>query len=180
MLPSVRIIVATFLFGFLAVFAGLRIATMTRFAHETLPGPSAVAWQARPTSTAQAAAPEMPPAPPIASVPGEDPPHTESTATLAQSMPPAPPIASAPSDDPPPIQFSAPTQFSPGSVGATEFAIAPEPATAAPDVMPVPAELPPLSILPDIAALAAPAEELAPAAPVALVESPPTPPAALP
>src|SRR5687768_14957309 len=57
MLPSFRLIVATFLIGFLAVFAGLRITAVVRVTPEALPG---LTTHALPSLAASARAADAP------------------------------------------------------------------------------------------------------------------------
>jgi hypothetical protein len=117
MLPSLRLIVATFLFGFVVVFAGLRVAAITRIAHDSLPGLAT--------------------------------PAVAASVVLAhvQPDPVMPPIASAPAT-PSHIEFIVPVLFDLNSVISATAAM-PETAPLAPGVTPVPAELAPLTILPE-------------------------------
>jgi hypothetical protein len=81
MLPGYRLVVATFLFGFVLVLAALRVATVTRMAHES---PSKALW---PMAAALPAPPSMPPVPAITSYQPENaPPQAAFTVPVMFNM----------------------------------------------------------------------------------------------
>jgi hypothetical protein len=125
MLPSVRLIVASFLFGFAVVFAALHVAAVTRIAHDTLPG----------LATPAVAAPVI-----LAHV-----------APAVQAMPPAQPAAAVTEADPPRIDLTVPVLFDLNSL-IRAIATAPEAIQPAPDTTPVSAEFALLTLLPEITA----------------------------
>jgi hypothetical protein len=121
MLPSLRLIAVTFVFGFAAAFAGLRIAAVTLIAQDSPP------------------ALLTPPTPaPIVLAHG-----------LAARPVQAPVIAPIPALDPPP-ELVVPVMFNLDSVIAATEPVA-EVAAVAPEITPPPAKLAPLTILPEIA-----------------------------
>jgi hypothetical protein len=134
MLPSFRLIVATFLLGFVAVFAGLRMMATVRISHDSLPGLATQAIAAPAIRTADGrrldlGAPAMFDLRSIMSV--------TATAPIAAHLPPQaePPAAGAPHP------AEAGVQAVPEPAAPDAALAAPEPAGA----------LLPLTILPDIA-----------------------------
>jgi hypothetical protein len=154
MLPSFRLIVVTFLFGFVAVFAGLRIAAVARVAHDTVAG---LATQA--TAAPMASLPVVPTAPmtPIADAPVAEPPSTEFTVPIMFNLDSViSVIASAPAPLPIALDSTpAPAAPVPELAPLTLLSgIALQSEAAAPveaDMTPTPAELAPLTLLPGIA-----------------------------
>jgi hypothetical protein len=154
MLTSFRLIVATFLCGFLAVFAGLRITAAVRANHDALPN---LATRAIPSLAASARA--------------ADAPRFEVTVpvmfdikAVANVTPVVPiPVRLSPSDDPLPES---------AALDQPAAAVEAKPEPPAPSLAPLPpddpAVLAPLSILPDIPApsdaVATPATPVEPAA----------------
>lgn len=176
MLPSLRLIVATFLCGFLAVFASLRVATFTRLAHDSLPG------LATPAVAAPAiVAPMAPVAPPIASVAAADPPWIglvmpvmfdlnsviSTTAVAPEAATVAPDRTPVPTKPAPPavlpelvLQPAPAPEAMPVPAQLAKLTILPEIALqSVPEPMPVPAEIAPLTILPEIALQSVPEPE---------------------
>jgi hypothetical protein len=144
MLPSLRLIAVTFVFGFAAVFAGLRIAAVTLIAQDSTPAvltPPAAA----PIVLAHGLAARPVQAPVIAPIPTLDPPPElvpvmfNLDSVIAATEPAAEVAAVAPEITPPPVKLA-------------PLTILPEIAwRSVPEATPEPAKLPPLTILPEMA-----------------------------
>lgn len=187
MLPSFRLVAVTFLFGFVAVFAGLRIAAVTRVAHDTVAGLATQAIAA-PIAPLQAAAP--PPITPVSAAPVAEPPRFQFivpvmfnldsvisiTASAPEAVPIAPDITLAPAEPapltiPPEMALRSLPERVPVEPKATP--VEPKATPVEPDVTPVPAELTPLVVLPEIALRSEP-EAVPVEPPVAAAETPTT------
>ncbi len=124
MLPSVRLIVATFLFGFVLVFASLRVAVITQIPRDSLPALATPAIAAGTPAQGMSSAGPVVAVPPLASVPAADPRRAEMV----------------------PVMFDL-------NAVIRSTAAAPEAAPVVQDPAPAPARLATLSILPEITAL---------------------------
>jgi hypothetical protein len=171
MLPSVRLMFTTFLVGFVVVFAGLRVATLTRISHDSLPG------LATPVVAAPRAplASMMPPPPPIASVPADDPPRVPYTVPVMFNLES---VISATAVAPPPAPIepdmaSIPAELAPLPLLPGIAQSEPEAKPISVEVAAVPADLTPRTIRPENALQSVPAMPVE--APPAVAEPQPTP-----
>ncbi len=141
MLPSFRLIAATFLCGFVVVFAGLRLAVSLNDIHEGLP---VMAAHAAPVSIAPAADPEMRRG--LAAAPVMyDLRFAVSRATLAPTLVTAAP--SAPERPAPPLSLLPPENF----IREVTSPVMAEPAEPESTVAAIPPDEPPKPEAPDAA-----------------------------